>query len=164
MDNKYWININMKLYKIINNLIKNPLKRNITKFDYNYNSNDKLGIKSMLDSSFFIGKSIKEYIKNNYNQYYLIEFENNIIYYFLNKNDKINDKNDKDIINICNIIHSIKKLFKKDNSKQKFYYFPTPLKKSYNKNTKILGSQHLRLVLIMNHLPKKLIHQNLLHS
>lgn len=136
--NKYWLKLHLKLKNIVNKIINKPLKLDITKFNYNYNSNDGKYIKSLLDDSIFIGKSIKEFIKNNYNQYYLIKFDNNIIYYFMNKDDK-EYKIKREVENICNIIYSIKKLFKKENSKQKLYYFPTPLKKSFNNKTKILG-------------------------
>jgi len=86
--NKYWLKLHLKLKNIVNKIINKPLKLNITKFNYNYNSNEGKYIKSLLDDSIFIGKSIKEFIKNNYNQYYLIKFDNNIIYYFMNKDDK----------------------------------------------------------------------------
>jgi hypothetical protein len=152
--NKFWINIYNKIKDIINNnsnnlfniklSIKNKKIFELTKSD-NY-------INNLLKKSIFISPSIINYIKSNFKKYYLIEYDNNLIYYFIENSVKKSIKTiksiktkeikiNKDIYHICSIIHSIKILFDRTNknNKQTLYYFPTPLKKKINKDTKILG-------------------------
>ena len=143
--NKYWINIYNKIKDIINNKSNNLYNINLSiqnKKIFKLNKSDNY-INNLLKKSIFISPSIISYIRSNFKKYYLIEYDNNLIYYFIeDKSTKEKEKEkEKDIYHICSIIYSIKILFNRTNknNKQTLYYFPTPFKKKINKDTKILG-------------------------
>jgi hypothetical protein len=131
LKNKFWMNVYDKMKLIIDNY-----KNNIT---YKKNLHDGSSILThVFKDSAFISPIIIDYIKSHLTHYYLIEFDNNLIYYFVKSpNKKIN----KDINELCRIIYTTKILFNRTNknNKQILYYFPTPLKKRINKDTHILG-------------------------
>jgi hypothetical protein len=146
LKNKFWMNVYERMKVIIDNY-KNPYQNNIT---YNIENKKELHdghsiLTHVFKDSAFISQSIIMYIKNNLTNYYLIEFDNNIIYYFVKSNTKKskspNKKINKDINELCRIIYTMKILFNRTNknNKQILYYFPTPLKKRINNNTHILG-------------------------
>jgi len=132
LKNKFWMTVYNKMKTIIYNYENN--------IRYNKELNDEHSILThVFKNSAFISPTIINYIKSNLTHYYLIEYNNNSIYYFVKSNStkKIN----KDINEICRIIYTMKILFNRTNknNKQVLYYFPTPLKKRINNNTHILG-------------------------
>ena len=135
LKNKFWMNVYDKMKVIIDNY-----KDNIT---YTKNLHDGSSILThIFKHSAFISPIIIDYIKSHLTHYYLIEFDNNLIYYFVKSNTKsISSKINKDINELCRIIYTTKILFNRtnENNKQILYYFPTPLKKRINKDTHILG-------------------------
>lgn len=133
--NNFWTNVENKLLSYINQefkiVIKDPIK-------FSKISGLGLNINLMLKDAVFISTDIVKYIKKNMKWIRIIEFDyNNILYYF-SKDADIN-KYKNDIKHICKIIYSMKKLFHRQENSQKFYYFPTPLKKVITNKTKILG-------------------------
>jgi hypothetical protein len=138
LKNKFWMNVYEKMKAIIYNY---KYQNNIT---YKKELHDGSSILThIFKDSAFISPTIINYIKSHLTHYYLIEFDNNLIYYFVKSNttSKTNKKINKDINEICRIIYSMKILFNRTNknNKQVLYYFPTPLKKRINNNTHILG-------------------------
>jgi len=132
LKNKFWMTVYNKMKTIIYNYENN--------IRYNKELHDGHSILThVFKNSAFISPTIINYIKSNLTHYYLIEYNNNSIYYFVKSNStkKIN----KDINEICRIIYTMKILFNRTNknNKQVLYYFPTPLKKRINNNTHILG-------------------------
>ncbi len=140
LKNKFWMNIYEKMKTIIYNYSYKNNENNIT---YKKELHDGQSIlKNVFKNSSFISPIIVDYIKNRLTHYYIIEYDNNIIYYFVkNKTKSINKKINKDINELCRIIYTMKILFDRTNknNKQILYYFPTPLKKRINNNTHILG-------------------------
>jgi len=138
LKNKFWMNVYEKMKTIIYNY---PYQNNIIYKKEELHDGSSI-LKNIFKDSAFISPLIINYIKNNLKHYYLIEFDNNLIYYFVKSNIKsISNKINKDINEICKIIYTMKILFNRTNknNKQILYYFPTPLKKIINKNTHILG-------------------------
>ena len=141
LKNKFWMSVYNKMKTIIYSYSN---QNNIT---YNKELHDGHSILThVFKTSSFISPTIINYIKSNLTHYYLIEHDNNSIYYFVKSNTKhktlyTNKKINKDINEICRIIYTMKILFNRTNktNKQVLYYFPTPLKKRINNNTDILG-------------------------
>ena len=139
LKNKFWMSVYNKMKTIIYNYQNN--------IRYNKELHDGHSILThVFKTSSFISPTIINYIKSNLTHYYLIEHDNNSIYYFVKSNTKhktlyTNKKINKDINEICRIIYTMKILFNRTNktNKQVLYYFPTPLKKRINNNTDILG-------------------------
>ena len=141
LKNKFWMNVYDKMKFIIDDY-----KDNIT---YTKSKKEELHdgnsiLTHVFKDSAFISETIIKYIKSHLTHYYLIEFDNNIIYYFVKseiKKKSPNKKINKDINELCRIIYTTKILFNRTNknNKQILYYFPTPLKKRINNNTHILG-------------------------
>ena len=139
LKNKFWMNVYDKMKLIIDNY-----KDNIT---YTKSKKEELHdgssiLTHVFKDSAFISPIIIKYIKSHLTHYYLIEFDNNLIYYFVkSKTKSISSKINKDINELCRIIYTTKILFNRtnENNKQVLYYFPTPLKKRINKDTHILG-------------------------
>jgi hypothetical protein len=139
LKNKFWMNVYDKMKSIIDNY-----KNNIT---YTKSKKEELHegssiLTHVFKNSGFISPIIVDYIKKHLTHYYVIEYDNNIIYYFVKSTTKsISSKIKKDINELCRIIYAMKILFNRTNknNKQILYYFPTPLKKRINNNTHILG-------------------------
>ena len=122
LKNKFWMNVYEKMKNIIYNY---SYKNNITYKNQELHNGNSILTHVFKDSS-FISPSIIEYIKNNLTHYYLIEFDNNTIYYFVKSTNKsISNKTNKDINEICRIIYTMKILFNRTNknNKQVLYYF-----------------------------------------
>ena len=142
LKNKFWMNVYDKMKSIIDNY-KNK-QNNITYKKEELHDGSSILTHVFKDSA-FISETIINYIKSHLTHYYLIEFDNNIIHYFVKSNAKksksISRKINKDINELCRIIYTAKILFDRTNknNKQILYYFPTPLKKRINNNTHILG-------------------------
>ena len=139
LKNKFWMNVYDKMKTIIYNY-KNK-QNNITYKKEELHDGSSILTHVFKDSA-FISETIIKYIKSHLTHYYLIEFDNNIIHYFVKSNTKsISSKINKDINELCRIIYTMKILFNRTNknNKQILYYFPTPLKKRINKDTHILG-------------------------
>ena len=135
LKNNFWMNVYDKMKVIIDNY-KNNIKCKIELHD------GTSILTHVFKDSAFISPIIIDYIKSHLTHYYLIEFDNNLIYYFVKSNTKsISSKINKDINELCRIIYTTKILFNRtnENNKQILYYFPTPLKKRINKDTHILG-------------------------
>ena len=136
LKNKFWMNVYDKMKTIIYNY-----KNNITYKKEELHDGSSI-LTHVFKNSAFISETIIKYIKSHLTHYYLIEFDNNLIYYFVKSNTKsISSKIKKDINELCRIIYTTKILFDRTNknNKQVLYYFPTPLKKRINKDTHILG-------------------------
>ena len=137
LKNKFWMNVYEKMKAIIYNY---KYQNNII---YKKELHDGSSIlNNIFKTSAFISPIIIDYIKIHLTHYYLIEFDNNTIYYFVKSTTKsISNKTNKDINELCRIIYTMKILFNRTNknNKQTLYYFPTSLKKKINKNTHILG-------------------------
>ena len=144
LKNKFWMNVYEKMKNIIYNYPYQNNKYNIT---YKKELHDGSTILThVFKDSSFISHIIIDYIKSHLTHYYLIEFDNNIIHYFVKSNTtqktkSPNKKINKDINELCRIIYTMKILFNRTNknNKQVLYYFPTPLKKRINNDTHILG-------------------------
>ena len=139
LKNKFWMNVYDKMKFIIDDY-KNK-QNNITYKKEELHDGTSILTHVFKDSA-FISPIIIDYIKSHLTYYYLIEFDNNLIYYFVKSNTKsISSKINKDINELCRIIYTTKILFNRTNknNKQILYYFPTPLKKRINNNTHILG-------------------------
>jgi hypothetical protein len=140
LKNKFWMNVYEKMKFIIHN--KHNKQNNIP-----YKKEEELHdgssiLTNVFKNSAYISETVIKYIKSHLTHYYLIEYDNNIIYYFVkNQTKSINKKINKDINELCRLIYTIKILFNRTNknNKQVLYYFPTPLKKRINNNTHILG-------------------------
>lgn len=136
LKNKFWMNVYEKMKSIIYNY---SYQNNVEKKELHDGSSI---LNNIFKTSTFISPIIIDYIKSHLTHYYLIEFDNNIIYYFVkSKTKSISSKTNKDINEICKIIYTMKILFNRTNknNKQTLYYFPTSLKKRINKDTHILG-------------------------
>jgi hypothetical protein len=142
LKNKFWMNVYDKMKTIIDNYKNNITYTKLKKEELHDGSTI---LTHVFKDSAFISETIIKYIKSHLTHYYLIEFDNNLIYYFVKSNTKksksINSKINKDINELCRIIYTMKILFNRTNknNKQILYYFPTPLKKRINNNTHILG-------------------------
>jgi hypothetical protein len=137
LKNKFWMDVYEKMKAIIYNY---KYQNNITYKKELYDGSSILN--NIFKSSGFISQIIIDYIKKHLTHYYLIEFDNNTIYYFVKSTTKlISNKTNKDINELCRIIYTMKILFNRTNknNKQTLYYFPTSLKKKINKDTHILG-------------------------
>jgi hypothetical protein len=141
LKNKFWMNVYDKMKSIIYNYPYQN-KQNNTKLKKEELHDGNTILTHVFKDSAFISPIIIDYIKSHLTHYYLIEFDNNLIYYFVKSNTKlISSKIKKDINELCRIIYITKILFNRTNknNKQILYYFPTPLKKRINNNTHILG-------------------------
>ena len=142
LKNKFWMNVYNKMKNIIYNYSN---QNNITYKNQELHDGHSI-LTHVFKTSSFISPTIINYIKSNLTHYYLIEHDNNSIYYFVKSNTKhktlsTNKKINKDINEICRIIYTMKILFNRTNknNKQVLYYFPTPLKKRINNDSHILG-------------------------
>ena len=141
LKNKFWMNVYDKMKLIIDNYPYQNKQNNIKSKKKELHNGSSILTHIFKDSA-FISPIIIKYIKSHLTHYYLIEFDNNLIYYFVKSNTKsISNKINKDINELCRIIYTTKILFNRtnENNKQILYYFPTPLKKRINNDTHILG-------------------------
>ena len=139
LKNKFWMNVYEKMKFIIHN--KHNKQNNIPYKKEELHDGSSI-LTNVFKNSAYISETVIKYIKSHLTHYYLIEYDNNIIYYFVkNQTKSINKKINKDINELCRLIYTIKILFNRTNknNKQVLYYFPTPLKKRINNNTHILG-------------------------
>jgi hypothetical protein len=135
LKNKFWMNVYVKMKTIIHNY---PYQNNISIYKKEELHDGTSILSHVFKNSDYISETVIKYIKSHLTKYYLIEYDNNIIYYFVKSPTK---KINKDINELCRLIYTMKILFNRTNknNKQILYYFPTPLKKRINSNTHILG-------------------------
>ena len=87
------------------------------------------------DSKFISNKIKEDAYKLKYG--YLIEFDNNKIYYYSNQKVKVNNIN-PELLNICRVIKSLKILFNRESEEQIVHFYMTNQKKKFPKNKNTL--------------------------
>jgi hypothetical protein len=139
---------NIKISKIIflNNLYK-KLSLILNNPDFNNSIKEinilKINTIPQIKNNKFTSDSINKDIEK-IKYVYLIQFDNNKIYYYCKNNikSKKNNKNKilENINNICKVIKSLKILFKRENEEQIVHFYMTNKKKQFPKNkSTILG-------------------------
>ena len=121
-----------KLYNQLRSILTN---KDFIKSFKNISIKELKHVSKIKDSKFMSIEIKKDTDKLKYG--YLIEFDNNKIYYYSNQKVKINNINSK-LLNICRVIKSLKILFKRENEEQIVHFYMTNQKKKFPKNKNTL--------------------------
>ena len=123
-----------KLYNQLRSILTN---KDFIKSFKNISIKELKHVSKIKDSKFMSIEIKKDTDKLKYG--YLIEFDNNKIYYYSNQKVKINNINSK-LLNICRVIKSLKILFKRENEEQIVHFYMTNKKKKFpKKKNSLLG-------------------------
>lgn len=123
-----------KLYNQLRSILTN--KEFIKSFK-NISIKELKHVSKIKDSKFMSSEIKKDADKLKYG--YLIEFNNNKIYYYSNQKVKVNNIN-PELLNICKVIKSLKILFKRENEEQIVHFYMTKKEKKFpKKKNSLLG-------------------------
>ena len=126
-----------KLYNQLHSILTN---KEFLKSLKNISIKELKHVPKIKDSKFISSEIKKDADKLKYG--YLIEFDNNKIYYYSNQKVNVNTNANinSEILNICRVIKSLKILFKRENEEQIVHFYMTNKEKKFpKKKNSLLG-------------------------